>query len=657
MRLSKKKINRMKRKMSRKSMNRNPIPKIGAIQDIKRGLMRRVQVSKSFNGEIFDKEIIIDNNTKYTNCIFANGIAISTTITEIADSILSKCMINGPIIIPDNITEIGYKSFFECKVCENKLTLSNNIKSISDYAFYNSSFGKELFIPKSTEHIGEGAFAKCNNVISIQFDNKCAIDTIHTETFYNCLMVKQIILPPAIINIGKKAFSKCPLLETVENVDNVKHIENEAFSYCFGLNMNVKKILQTAQTVNKMAFYGCRNISSDNRPSSNILSKLFVEQFKFDLNTIPNLMIKTPNGIIPKGNFYGESTNQLNINGFSIVESGNDTVIGDYINNNRTDFVFHKQQKTDTRSIIEYENDIPNVDSCKFKTITNLVNRSDILTFEYYGETREMTGILKMNLKIYIGTWTLNDDDDDWYYFHGFVQKQSSHQLQQIENGFHSFIKSIFYDEKIQYLNKIDVGNVIVNDILFSNAAIFQSGTTSGRSQERPFEEDYTKGMAFYDNTKVQLLKFNIKNIDLLPWLNTNGMALLTDLISYFSEPLYDNIYFEEISKDETADDNLQVIITKLNTYYNQIKRTVREILKIFLITYKKFIPVIEKYFEDLAENKTQVELPVHNQLHDILINMRKNIGPTETILENMESIHGNLTVIADGPNIFIKQS
>ena len=649
---SKKKIKQIKRNVSRKRMRKNPTPKIGDIQAIKRGLMRRVPLMKSVNGTIFDKEITIDNLTKYTNCIFANGIVVSPTITEIDDLILFKCMINGPIIIPDNITKIGYKSFFECKVCENKLTLGNNIRTISDYAFYNSSFGEKLFIPNSIEYIGVGAFAKCNNVVSIQFDSRCPIQTIHSETFYNCLMVKQIILPYAIINIGEKAFSKCPLLETVENVDNVMHIENEAFSFCFSLNMNVKKILQTAQSVNKTAFYGCRNISSENRPSSNIFSKLFIAQFKFDLNTIPNIKLKTPNSFL-YGNFYGESKNQLNINGFSIIENGKDIVIGDYINNNRTDFVFHNEGKTNIRSIIQYDNDMPIVGSCKFQIIYNPVNRFDNFKFEYYGDYyKETIGILTINSKIYIGTWTLSKDND-WFNFRGLVKERSSHQLKIIENGFHSFTKSIFYDDEIQYFNKIDAGNVIIQDIHYSNVAIFQSGTLSGRSQERPLEEDYGRGIAIYSVNKDKLLQYNITNIGLLPSFDMN----LSNLISCFSKPIYDNIYFEDISKDSTTDDNLQLIINELNTIYYHIKRTARQILEIFLITYTKFIPVIEKYFEDLARNKTHIELPIHNQLHDILINMQKNIGPTELILENMNSIHGNLTVVKDGPNIFIKQS
>jgi hypothetical protein len=653
-------LGRGRRKCSKaKKGGKRPISKIGSIQDIKRGFTRRDPIIQSFDGKIFDKEMIIDNNTKYLNCIFANGIIISTTITEIADLILFKCMINGPIIIPDNITKIGYKSFFECKVCENKLTLSNNIKFISDYAFYNSSFGKELFIPKSTEHIGEGAFSKCNNVISIQFDNKCTIDTIHTETFYNCLMVAKIILPPTIINIGEKAFSKCPFLTTVENIDNIKVIENDAFSYCFDLNMNVKKILQSAQTVNKTAFYGCKNITYENRPASNIFSKLFVSQFKFDLHTIPKLILTTPTTTL-YGTLYGDSTDKSNINGFSRLSEGNKILIGDFINNARRDFVLDKDYKANTLSIIEYDNDMPKTNSYKFKIIPDLYTMyTNINKFEYTGDNTEMKGILKTESKVFIGIWNIKKDTI-WYHFHGFVKEGLSHELQIIENGFHSFAKTVFYENEIRYLDNIDTGQVIIHDIDVSIQEIIHPSIDNGNNTVQPLILSLTKVMSDYRINLSNLVEYNIENKNLLPWSNGQILSIFEftfqDIINIFNEPLYNNIYFKKTSED-SDNDSFELLIKNIIRSYNEIKFIAPKILQIYLTTYEKFIPIIETYFEELSKNKTQVQLPIHLKLHDILIQYKREIEPTRECLERIKLISSDLTVVKDGPNIIINRS
>lgn len=615
-----------------------------------------------YHEHIFDEQIEINNLTMYVECIFANGITFSSEITEIIDTLLYKCMINGPIIIPDNITKIGIRSFYECKMSENQLILSKNLKYISDEAFYNSSFGKKLYLPKSIEYIGKNAFAKCNNVISVIFDNDSVIDTINTKTFFNCLMLETIILPINISIIHRSAFSKCPYLKTIDNIDNVKFIGEYAFSYCFNLNININKLLQSVDTIYKTAFFGCKNISAENRPSSNILSRVFKEQFKLDLKTHQNFKLSLSK-FNETGIFYGESANSENINGFSFFESNNQIYIGDYVNNKREGFMFQLNKKRNQLYIIEYTNDVEKKDSYQFKKLPlDYTLNPQLFTFEYKEyeyideisgkKNKKMLGILNKTNDVYIGTWTIHDKNPNLLYFKGLLKKSSQSKLQFIERGIHSINEHFFYESEIDYIDRIDEGHQILKSIYGKYTDIFENSWNFISHEQSIIDHKLD-----YNICKNELLKYNIDNFNLFPTFPENYKNA-DELIDIFTvnHPIYKSIQF--INRDKTTEDitNLNNLIQELNQEYQLIKSNYIKMHKIYKTTYEEFIPIIEMYFEKLEKDLSTIPLPIHRKLWSELIKMKTKIGPINLILEYINSINSNLFVINDGLKIYLEE-
>ena len=608
-----------------------------------------------YEGQIFDKEILLDNTAIYVDCIFANGISFSSVITEIIDNLLFKCMVNGPIIIPDNIIKIGNQSFYECKMCENSLTLSKNIKHISDNAFYNSSFGNSLFFPKTIEYIGNNAFANCNNVISIYFDDECVLNEIKYKTFYNCLLLEKIVLPMNLISIGDKAFSKCVNLKTITNLDNTQYIGIQAFSYCFELNIDINHLLQSVKTLNKTAFYGCYKISQQNRPSPNIFSRVFKEQFNFDLYkhttrlNIPNMRI------IGTYSIDGDIKNPNNLNGFCKIESTRerDRTIGHFINNKRQGFILN-QDKIES-SIIEYTNDVEKMDSYQFKNI--LTNPDTIRTsiFEYKNTTyldesgnkiNIMKGILNISVgQRFIGTW--NKKDNHWYYFNGY-KKNMNNDIEIIKNGFHSFSEKFYYDTETEYLSKIDIG-----DEIFKNTEKDYMDIYVTFSWHPSYESILSENIDRYRNIKNDLLQLNIQNFDLFPELIDERAYNLINIYTH-NDTIYKSIEF--IDKTSTIDSKLGIQIKQLNHVYNSIKETLILIFDIFFSNCKNSIPEIEKYFDDLDKQPVKIHLPIHDKLRSVLLKMKSEIDLFEKVLTHYNSPKNNLYVINDKTQIYLEE-
>jgi len=69
----------------------------------------------------------------------------------------------------DTVTHIGTSAFLGSTTVRT-VTLPDGLKSIGDYAFYESSI-ESVIIPSSVESIGEGAFSSCRSLRAINVDS------------------------------------------------------------------------------------------------------------------------------------------------------------------------------------------------------------------------------------------------------------------------------------------------------------------------------------------------------------------------------------------------------------------------------------------------------------------------------------------------------
>ena len=72
------------------------------------------------------------------------------------------------VTVPDSVTTIDYYCFYGCTNI-NRITLSNHIKEINDFAFYNSGI-ESIIIPSSLKKLSSSAFYYCKKLSEVKFE-------------------------------------------------------------------------------------------------------------------------------------------------------------------------------------------------------------------------------------------------------------------------------------------------------------------------------------------------------------------------------------------------------------------------------------------------------------------------------------------------------
>ena len=201
-----------------------------------------------------------------TRIVIPSGVihdGVLYAIVAIGDSAFEGCTLER-VIIPESITEIGRRAFYQC---------ANLI---------------EVIIPNNVISIGEEAFSDCVNLLSAEIHNgdsatsgliiMAAGETgnanqaieIGASAFNNCFSLTDVVIGEGVTDIGDSAFSNCSSLENIEIADSVMTIGDSAFSSCSSLE--TIEIPNSVMTIGDSAFSNCSNLTSiyyeGNRPST-----------------------------------------------------------------------------------------------------------------------------------------------------------------------------------------------------------------------------------------------------------------------------------------------------------------------------------------------------------------------------------------------------
>lgn len=141
--------------------------------------------------------------------------------------------------------------------------------------------------------IAVGAFANCDNIVSISIPN--GIVSIEHYAFYNCNKLSSISIPASVTNIDETAFVNCSGIESI-SVDNC----NEIFSsvnnclikdgtIVLGCKNSIIPTDFSVNTIGKYAFCGCDGLTSITIPNGVLLINDFafercanLERIEFD---------------------------------------------------------------------------------------------------------------------------------------------------------------------------------------------------------------------------------------------------------------------------------------------------------------------------------------------------------------------------------------
>ena len=185
-------------------------------------------------------------------------IEFDAPITRIPAQAFKESKIQGDLVIPNSVTEIGTEAFADCTEFTGELKIPNSVTTIGNAAFYNCyGFTGDLKIPNSVTTIKSSAFYNCYGFTgNLTIPN--SVTTIEDYAFYNCYgFTGNLTIPNSVITIGNKAFYNCKEFTGELKIPNsVTTIGSSAFYNCYGFTGNLT-IPNSVTTIEDYAFYNC----------------------------------------------------------------------------------------------------------------------------------------------------------------------------------------------------------------------------------------------------------------------------------------------------------------------------------------------------------------------------------------------------------------
>ena len=224
--------------------------------------------------------------------------------------VTNEDIINGTIIIPDNITEINEYAFANTNL--RFIDIPEHVNKIGYLAFSKCEFLQKINLPNSVTLIGKGAFMNCINLQSINLPNN--ITKIKKYMFEYCENIKNIKLQRNITEIKEYAFDYCLNLQSLIVECYIQKIENGAFKNC----PNLDTVIVSGDTIYTNLNNICEQIQNDNGAkyfNINMNSSLFniinsISHSDLSIDSISNYHIKdliiynTPINFIKLKNSY-----------------------------------------------------------------------------------------------------------------------------------------------------------------------------------------------------------------------------------------------------------------------------------------------------------------------------------------------------------------
>ena len=260
----------------------------------------------------FDEGITTIPKALFRNCAGLKNIIIPDSVTTIEANAFRNCINLSEVSIPNDCSNIGYYSFADCKILDN-VRLPKNLLMLDCGAFARCSSLKKINIPAKFKTSGmmgtsvayAGAFAECDNLIDIEFED--GITTIPLGLFCGCIGLRSIELPSSITSIEKEAFKNCSNLSEVSIPNDCTNIGYFAFAKCTSLQ--TVQIPENLRMLDCGAFSGCKKLESINIPAKFQTAGMMGASVAYagafaDCDNLTHVVIEDGRKDIPKGLFY-----------------------------------------------------------------------------------------------------------------------------------------------------------------------------------------------------------------------------------------------------------------------------------------------------------------------------------------------------------------
>ena len=222
------------------------------------------------------------NPLYYADNLYLNGelvtdLVIPDNVTSIGYLAFSRYPGLTSVTIPDGVTDIGASAFSGCSNLETVI-IGDGVKTVGDFTFYDCANLTSVTIGKSVTSIGQQAFKGCTNIESVHIKDIaawCGISCYDSYSnpmcyadnlYFNDDVITDLVIPDGVTTITDSAFKNCVNISSVVIPDTVTSIENSAFEGCSGLESAI--IPNNVKSIGKRAFYKCTSLTSIAIPNS-----------------------------------------------------------------------------------------------------------------------------------------------------------------------------------------------------------------------------------------------------------------------------------------------------------------------------------------------------------------------------------------------------
>ena len=135
---------------------------------------------------------------------------------------------------PEGLPVTGIlESAFECDELLTGITIPEGVTTIGDRAFYECTALKTVNLPDSLTVIGNSAFYSCAALETINMP--AGLTKIGASGFKGCSSIQSVSFPEGFEELGDAAFEACTSLKSVSFPKSAAYISNAALWYCSAL--------------------------------------------------------------------------------------------------------------------------------------------------------------------------------------------------------------------------------------------------------------------------------------------------------------------------------------------------------------------------------------------------------------------------------------
>ncbi len=181
-------------------------------------------------------------------------IILPNNVTAIGYNGLGYCYSLTDVTIPYGVTRIGGDAFAQCRLTE--IDLPSSIRQIDDWAFCYCYALKDITIPSGVTSLESSTFYNCESLENVSLPN--SLTEIGSSTFTNCYALKNITIPSGVTSLGSNAFYNCESLENVSLSNSLTEIGSSTFRGCIALKDIT--IPSGVTSIGSTAFSGCTSL-------------------------------------------------------------------------------------------------------------------------------------------------------------------------------------------------------------------------------------------------------------------------------------------------------------------------------------------------------------------------------------------------------------